>query len=148
MVPDSESSSEVLDKLLDEGVDGLRVAVVARGDHRMGTAAGLLRCPARGGAEVLPVPVYRWQVHPDVARIDKLIAAVIRSDLDAITFTSAPAVAALFTRAKELARWPRSPTPCTSVPAFCVGSVTAGPLEAQQVPTIYPHRYRLARWPG
>ena len=40
----------------------------------------------------------------DVARIDKLIAAVIRSDLDAITFTSAPAVAALFTRAKELGK--------------------------------------------
>ena len=143
--PASESSSEVLDKLLDEGVDGLRVAVQLHGAttewEPLPDFCDVLRA---AGAEVLPVPVYRWQVHPDVARIDKLIAAVIRSDLDAITFTSAPAVAALFTRAKELGKMAAlTHAMRTSVPAFCVGSVTAGPLEAQQVPTIYPHRYRL-----
>jgi len=143
--PDSESSSEVLDKLLDEGVDGRRVAVQLHGAttewEPLPDFCDVLRA---AGAEVLPVPVYRWQVHPDVARIDKLIAAVIRSDLDAITFTSAPAVAALFTRAKELGKMAAlTHAMRTSVPVFCVGSVTAGPIEAQQIPTIYPHRYRL-----
>ncbi|MFW0784190.1 uroporphyrinogen-III synthase [Gordonia sp. CPCC 206044] len=143
--PESESSSEVLDRLLEEGVEGVRIAVQLHGAttewEPLPDFCAVLRA---AGADVLPVPVYRWNMHPDVDRIDKMIAAVIRADLDAITFTSAPAAASILTRAKELGKLSQFVHAMrTSVPVMCVGSVTAGPLEALQIPTIYPKRYRL-----
>lgn len=143
--PASESSSEVLERLLDEGVDGVRIAVQLHGAttewEPLPDFCEVLRA---AGAEVLPVPVYRWNIHPDVDRIDKMVFAVIRGDLDAITFTSAPAAAAILTRAKELGKLPQfTHAMRTSVPVFCVGSVTAGPLAALQIPTTYPQRFRL-----
>ncbi|GAA1480050.1 uroporphyrinogen-III synthase [Gordonia sinesedis] len=143
--PESESSSEVLDRLLDEGVDGQRIAVQLHGAttewEPLPDFGAVLRA---AGADVLPVPVYRWEMHPDVDQIDKLITAVIRADIDALTFTSAPAAAAILTRAKELGKLqPFLHALRTAVPVMCVGSVTAGPLEALQVPTSYPRRFRL-----
>ncbi|MGW0037596.1 uroporphyrinogen-III synthase [Gordonia sp. NPDC003376] len=143
--PESESSSEVLDRLLAEGVDGMRVAVQLHGAttewEPLPDFCAVLRA---AGADVLPVPVYRWNMHPDVGRIDKMITATIRADLDAITFTSAPAAAAILTRAKELGKLqPFVHAMRTAVPVMCVGSVSAGPLEALQIPTAYPRRFRL-----
>src|SRR3954454_21079475 len=55
--PDSEASDEVLARLLAEGVAGRRVAVQLHGEPLPEFCASL-----RGaGAEVLEVPVYRWQ---------------------------------------------------------------------------------------
>ncbi|NED66304.1 uroporphyrinogen-III synthase, partial [Streptomyces sp. SID10244] len=100
--PESESSSEVLDRLLEQGVDGVRIAVQLHGAttewEPLPDFCAVLRA---AGAQVLPVPVYRWNMHPDVDRIDRMVGAVTRGDLDAITFTSAPAAAAILTRAKE-----------------------------------------------
>ncbi|NDK89500.1 uroporphyrinogen-III synthase [Gordonia desulfuricans] len=143
--PESESSSEVLDRLLAEGVDGVRVAVQLHGAttewEPLPDFCAVLRA---AGADVLAVPVYRWNMHPDVGRIDKMITATIRADLDAITFTSAPAAAAILTRAKELGKLqPFVHAMRTAVPVMCVGSVSAGPLEALQIPTAYPRRFRL-----
>ncbi|MYR08939.1 uroporphyrinogen-III synthase [Gordonia sp. SID5947] len=143
--PESESSSEVLDRLLEQGVDGVRIAVQLHGAttewEPLPDFCAVLRA---AGAHVLPVPVYRWNMHPDVDRIDRMVGAVTRGDLDAITFTSAPAAAAILTRAKELGKLsPFVHAMRTAVPVMCVGSVTAGPLEALQIPTIYPKRFRL-----
>lgn len=143
--PESESSSEVLDRLLDQGVEGVRIAVQLHGAttewEPLPDFCAVLRA---AGARVLPVPVYRWNMHPDVDRIDRMIGAVTRGDLDAITFTSAPAAAAILTRAKELGKLSQFVHAMrTAVPVMCVGSVTAGPLEALQIPTIYPKRFRL-----
>lgn len=143
--PESESSSEVLDRLLEEGVDGVRIAVQLHGAtsewEPLPDFCTVLRA---AGAEVVPIPVYRWHMHPDVARIDKMIGAVLRGDLDAITFTSAPAAASILTRAKELGKLQQFIHALrTAVPVMCVGSVTASPLEALQIPTIYPRRFRL-----
>lgn len=143
--PESESSSEVLDKLLDEGVVGVRIAVQLHGAttewEPLPDFSAVLRA---AGADVLPVPVYRWKMHPDVEGIDKMISAAVRADLDALTFTSAPAAAAILTRAKELGKLDAFVHALrTAVPVMCVGSVTAGPLEALQIPTTYPRRFRL-----
>ncbi|MCX2965280.1 uroporphyrinogen-III synthase [Gordonia aquimaris] len=143
--PGSESSSEVLDRLLAEGVEGVRIAVQLHGAttewEPLPDFCAVLRA---AGAQVLPIPVYRWNMHPDVDRIDRMIGAVVRGDLDAITFTSAPAAASILTRAKELGKLPQFVHAMrTAVPVMCVGSVTAGPLEALQIPTSYPKRYRL-----
>ncbi len=143
--PQSESSSEVLDLLLEEGVEGVRIAVQLHGAttewEPLPDFCAVLRA---AGARVVPVPVYRWNMHPDVDRIDRMIAAVIRGDLDAITFTSAPAAASILTRAKDLGKLKQFVDAMrTSVAVVCVGSVTAAPLEALQIPTIYPKRFRL-----
>ncbi|WP_394356435.1 winged helix-turn-helix domain-containing protein [Spiractinospora alimapuensis] len=65
--------------------------------------------------------------------------------MDAVTFTSAPAAAGLLNRANEigvaesLVRRLRTGRPY----ACCVGPVTAGPLQAQSIPTSWPERGRI-----
>ena len=143
--PVSESSAEVLDHLLAEGVEGKRIAVQLHGAttewEPIPDFCEVLRC---AGAEVIPVPVYRWIPPEDRAPMDRMIEAIVSSGLDCVTFTSAPAVASMLMRAKEtdllepLLRSLRG-----RVLAACVGPITAAPLEELDVPTSQPHRARL-----
>ncbi|QER89203.1 uroporphyrinogen-III synthase [Streptomyces tendae] len=137
--PASESMAEVLDRLLEEGVDGLRIAVQLHGEPLPGSWS---RCGR--GAEVLGVPVYRWLPPEDIGPVDRLIDAVVARTLDAVTFTSAPAAASLLSRAGErglvddlLAALGHD------VLSACVGPVTALPLQARGVDTVQPERFRL-----
>jgi uroporphyrinogen-III synthase len=138
--PPSESSAEVLEYLLDSGVDGLRVAVQLHGEPLPDVVEAL----GVAGAEVVEVPVYRWVPPADIGPLDRLIDAVLTGGVDVMTFTSAPAAASLLARAKErgvqseLLAALRGP-----VAAVCVGPVTAAPLEAVDVPTVQPQRSRL-----
>jgi uroporphyrinogen-III synthase len=64
--------------------------------------------------------------------------------LDAVTFTSAPAVAALMEAAASTARRDEVVSAFQAdVVAACVGPVTAAAFELWGVPTIYPARSRL-----
>ncbi|WP_432019436.1 uroporphyrinogen-III synthase [Streptomyces sp. 1222.5] len=138
--PSSESMAEVLDRLLEEGVDGRRVAVQLHGEPLPGFVEAL----RAGGAEVVPVPVYRWLPPEDVGPLDRLLDAAVSRGLDALTFTSAPAAVSLLTRAEE-----RGLTGDLlaavghDVLAACVGPVTAVPLQARGVDTVQPERFRL-----
>lgn len=138
--PASESMAEVLDRLLFEGVDGKRVVIQLHGEPLPGFIESL-RC---AGAEVVAVPVYRWMPPPDLAPVDRLLDAVVARAIDAVTFTSAPAAASLLERAAErgisagLLEALRQ-----DVLSACVGPVTALPLEARDVPTWQPERFRL-----
>ncbi|MEV7129055.1 uroporphyrinogen-III synthase [Streptomyces sp. NPDC093260] len=138
--PSSESLAEVLDRLLEEGVGGRRVAVQLHGEPLPGFVEAL----RAGGAEVVPVPVYRWLPPEDPAPLDRLLDAAVSQGLDAVTFTSAPAAASLLARAEErglldelLAVLGRD------VLAACVGPVTAVALQARGVRTVQPERFRL-----
>ena len=138
--PASESSAEVLEHLLELGVEGLRIAVQLHGEP-LPDVVEALEC---AGAEVVQVPVYRWVAPADIAPLDRLIDACLSGGVDAVTFTSAPAAASTLARAKErdlddalvqvLQR---------TVLVVCVGPVTAAPLEAREIPTVQPHRSRL-----
>ena len=138
--PPSESMAEVLDQLLDAGVEGLRIAVQLHGEPLPDFVEAL----RVAGAEVVEVPVYRWMPPEDIAPVDRLLDAVLAGGIDAVTFTSAPAAASLLARAGErqmlddLLRALRGP-----VLPLCVGPVTALPLEALDVPTVQPERFRL-----
>ncbi|MEU3016774.1 MULTISPECIES: uroporphyrinogen-III synthase [unclassified Nocardiopsis] len=138
--PPSESSAEVLDYLLDQGVQGLRVAVQLHGEPLPDFTAAL----RLAGAEVVEVPVYRWTPPEDTAALDRLIEAVTSGGVDAVTFTSAPAAAGLLARARAtgqgdgLVRALRG-----EVLAMCVGPVTARPLMAHDIPTVWPARARI-----
>ncbi|MFE2647521.1 uroporphyrinogen-III synthase [Streptomyces nigra] len=138
--PSSESMAEVLDRLLEEGVEGRRIAVQLHGEPLPGFVEAL----RAGGAEVLGVPVYRWLPPVDVGPVDRLLDAAICRSLDAVTFTSAPAAASLLTRAEErglldelLAALGHDVLPA------CVGPVTALPLQARGIDTVQPERFRL-----
>lgn len=138
--PASESSAEVLEHLLEMGVEGSRIAVQLHGEP-LPDVVEALEC---AGAEVVQVPVYRWVPPADIAPLDRLIDACLAGGVDALTFTSAPAAASMLARAKErdldgalvdvLRR---------SILSVCVGPVTAAPLEAREIPTVQPHRSRL-----
>ncbi|TGD90492.1 uroporphyrinogen-III synthase [Mycolicibacterium sp. CH28] len=143
--PESESSVEVLERLLTEGVEHLRVAVQLHGAaSEWEPDTDICDALTRAGAQVVKVPVYRWEPPDDSRRIDQLIAAIVDADVDAVSFTSAPAVAAMLERAKALGS-----LEClikalrNDVAVFCVGPVTATPLTRLGVDARHPVRYRL-----
>ncbi|RKN07814.1 uroporphyrinogen-III synthase [Streptomyces radicis] len=138
--PASESMAEVLQRLLDEGVRGTRIALQLHGEP----LPGFIESLREAGAEVVDVPVYRWMPPVDIGPVDRLVDTVLAGGLDAVTFTSAPAAASLLRRAGE--RDLTEPLLAAfrhRVLAACVGPVTALPLQAHDVPTRQPERFRL-----
>jgi len=89
---ENEQMDDVLAKLVAAGLDGLRVAVQEYGADSPSFTAALVAA----GATVVEVPVYRWRIPPDTGAADQLIRAATDGRLDAVTFTSAPAVHNLF----------------------------------------------------
>jgi uroporphyrinogen-III synthase len=96
------------------------------------------------GAEVVPIRVYRWHPAPHGGDFDQLVAGIAEEKFDAVSFTSAPAVASVLLRAKEMGIEDRVLSAFrTGVRAMCVGPVTARPLVRLGVPTSAPERMRL-----
>jgi uroporphyrinogen-III synthase len=138
--PSSESMAEVLDRLLEEGVEGLRIGIQLHGEPLPGFVEAL----REGGAEVVGVPVYRWMPPEDISPVDRLLDATVARSLDAVTFTSAPAAASLLSRAEERGLLPEVLAALNHdiLPA-CVGPVTALPLQSHGIDTVQPERFRL-----
>ncbi|POX49413.1 uroporphyrinogen-III synthase [Streptomyces sp. Ru71] len=138
--PSSESMAEVLDRLLEEGVEGRRIAVQLHGEPLPGFVEAL----REGGAEVVGVPVYRWMPPDDLSPLDRLLDAAVSRGVDALTFTSAPAAVSLLDRAEERGLLPELLTALHhDVLPACVGPVTALPLQSRGVETVQPERFRL-----
>ncbi|BBZ46249.1 uroporphyrinogen-III synthase [Mycobacterium parmense] len=143
--PESESSQEVLEYLLHSGVSGMRVAVQLHGAadawDPFPEFLGGLRL---AGAEVVPVRVYRWKPTPLGGIFDQLVTGIAARQFDAVTFTSAPAAAAVLERGRELGIEDQLLESLrTDVHAMCVGPVTSKPLIRKGVPTSAPERMRL-----
>jgi len=98
--PESELMGEVLDRLLARDLDGTRIVVQLHGDP-LREAVDALRA---AGAHVMTVPVYRWTLPADVGPAERLIEQIVSGELDAVTFTSAPAVAGLLEVADRAGR--------------------------------------------
>ncbi|MFE7328396.1 uroporphyrinogen-III synthase [Streptomyces sp. NPDC057565] len=138
--PGSESMAEVLDRLLDEGVEGRRIALQLHGEPLPGFVESL----RAGGAEVVGVPVYRWMEPEDLTPLDRLLDVTAARGLDALTFTSAPAAASFLSRAEKRGLLPEILSALQGdVVSACVGPVTALPLQARGIETIQPERFRL-----
>jgi uroporphyrinogen-III synthase len=138
--PLSESSAEVLEYLLEQGVEGRRIAVQLHGEPLPDVVESL----TVAGAEVVQVPVYRWVPPADVGPLDRLTDQVLAGGVDVLAFTSAPAAASFLGRAGERdVREPLLALLRGPVLALCVGPVTAAPLEVLDVPTVQPQRSRL-----
>jgi len=119
----SERMEDVAALLLAEPLDGVRVAVQLYGVD----APGLRSSLADAGAEVVTVPVYEWELPADPGPAQALVAAAARADLDAVTFTSAPAVHNLFAIARDMGLADSLRDALNGpVVAACVGPVCGG----------------------
>ena len=82
---------------------GARPPARPRGSRRPGrgaaarrpTSPSLTRALQEAGAEVVEVPVYRWAPPVDPAPLRRLVELILARQVDAVAFTSAPAVEAL-----------------------------------------------------
>ncbi|MEC3979237.1 uroporphyrinogen-III synthase [Amycolatopsis sp. H20-H5] len=138
--PASESNAELLQHLLESGVDGHRIAVQLHGEPLPFFVDSL----RNAGAEVVEIPVYRWVGPADHGPLDRLLDAVLDGTVDALPFTSAPAAASMLTVAKRTGRLPGIVRALEKrVLVACVGPITAGPLAALGIPTVQPQRSRI-----
>jgi uroporphyrinogen-III synthase len=138
--PESECFEDVLEHLRGRSLEGLRIVVQEHGQS-LSMVAHALR---RQGAEVTTVTVYRVEAASDLEPMFKLIDLVADRALDAVTFTSAPAVAALMDAAGPTGRRDELVGAFQAdVVASCVGLLTVAAFEMWGVPTIYPERSRL-----
>ncbi|CDO11414.1 uroporphyrinogen-III synthase [Mycolicibacterium cosmeticum] len=143
--PESESSRELLHYLLEGGIVGMRIAVQLHGaTDEWDPFPEFLDELEAAGAEVVPIRVYRWHPAPRGGAFDQLVMGIADQRYDAVSFTSAPAVAAMLMRATELGVEDALLHALrTTVHAMCVGPVTARPLVRLGVPTSSPERMRL-----
>jgi uroporphyrinogen-III synthase len=143
--PESESSTELLKYLLESGVSGKRIAVQLHGaadawDPFPEFVGGL----RSAGAEVVPLRVYRWKSTALGGEFDQLVTGIARRQFDAVSFTSAPAAAAVLERSRDLDIEDQLLQALrTDVHAMCVGPVTSQPLIRKGIPTSSPERMRL-----
>ncbi|HVV21639.1 MAG TPA: uroporphyrinogen-III synthase [Pseudonocardiaceae bacterium] len=138
--PDSEVSEDVLDHLVKSGVEGKRVAVQLHGEP----LTWFLDALRVAGAIVVPVPVYRWTGPTDEGPVERLLDAALSRQVDALTFTSAPAVISVLRIAERTDRLdPLVGVLRDRVLAACVGDITAGPLVKLGVPVVRPQRARI-----
>ena len=138
--PASESSTEVLERLLLMDLQGKRVAVQQHGEPLPDVADAL----EAAGATVIEVQVYRWQPPEDMAPLDKLCHATVDRAIDAVTFTSAPAAASFLHAADHLGiRAEMIDAMRQHVKVIAVGPVTAAPLDRAGLRVVQPDRARL-----
>ncbi len=139
--PESEEFDDVLEHLRGRDLTGKRIVVQEHGQS-LSMVAHALR---RRGADVLTVTVYRVERADDPGPMFHLIDEIADRSVHAVTFTSAPAVAALMEAAGSTGRREDVVTAFQAdVVASCVGPVTAAAFEMWGVPSIFPDRSRLA----
>jgi uroporphyrinogen-III synthase len=138
--PASEGSAELLEYLVERGVSGKRIAVQLHGEPLPDFTETL----RHAGAEVVEVPVYRWTGPADPAPLSRLLDALVAGQLDALTFTSAPAAASVLRTASASSRLAEVLDALRyRVLVVCVGPITASPLARLGVPMIQPARARI-----
>ncbi|QKJ19275.1 uroporphyrinogen-III synthase [Microbacterium hominis] len=140
-VAESETSIELGEYLLAEGVAGRRIAV----QHHGSGADGLDELFDGHGAEVVSLTVYRWGPPPDDAVVARSVTATAAGEIDAVLFTSAPGAAEWLAAAaregvlEEIVEHAAS----GRVLMAAVGPITASPLVAVGIEPLQAERGRL-----
>lgn len=140
-VAESETSREIAEYLVAEGVDGLRVAV----QHHGAGDDGLESALGDAGAATVRLIVYRWGSPPDEQAVVQSVLDSADGGFDCVIFTSAPGASAwleavrrndVFDRVLHLAKTGR-------MVIAAVGPVTAEPLVVAGFEPLIPERGRL-----
>jgi uroporphyrinogen-III synthase len=135
-----ETTTSLVDLVLRHDVRGRTIAVQLHGF----TDPAQIERLRTAGAEVLAVAPYRWTAHEDAGRVGRLVDLICSGGVDAVTFTSAPAVEALFLVADALQRLDDVQAAFRgTVTAAAVGPVTAAPLVEAGILPIVPDRFRM-----
>lgn len=140
-VAESETSQEILDFLLAEGVDGDRIAIQ---HHGAGDVAFEERLRL-AGATLVSLEVYRWGPAPDPKAVTEACLSVAAGEYDAVLFTSAPGAAAFLDEleAQGVAEIVRDLSVDSRLLLAAVGPMTAEPLTAAGMMPVWPDRSRL-----
>ena len=126
----SETMDEVVGFLIGEGIGDARLALQLfdPGGHPS-TAALAEHC-----RELVEVPVYRWLMPDDPGPAERLIDAICAGTVDAVTFTSQPAVHHLFRIAEGVGRADALRAACNdTLLSACVGPVCADAALAEGI---------------
>lgn len=137
-----ETMEEVVEHLSALGAESGRVALqLFDPDGHPSTAALAARCP-----DLVQVPVYRWLLPDDPAPAQRLIEQTCAGAIDALTFTSQPAVHHLFRIAVGLGMADGLRDACNAtVLPVCVGPVCGDAATAEGVTrSVWPDPPRLA----
>jgi uroporphyrinogen-III synthase len=125
----------------DNDLAGCRVVLQLSGEPLPDAVATL----QRAGASVTAVPVYEWQLPSELGPIERLLESVVERRLDAVSFTSPPAVRNFMHVAanKDLRDAVRQAF-AGDVVGGCVGPVTAAAAQAAGLrDLVWPARGRL-----
>lgn len=138
---DEETTASLVDKTIAEYPAGTTVAVQQHGQSDQAQ----LRRLREADMSVITVSPYTWSTDEDAdERITRLIDGVIARQLDAVTFTSAPAVDGLLGAARARGRLDELVQAFRDdVVAASVGPVTSAPLRNEQIPVLQPDRFRM-----
>jgi uroporphyrinogen-III synthase len=137
---DLDTTASLVDAVIAAGLSGRRVAVQLHGytdEVALNRLAEISHC-------VMTVTPYRW-VQPKLPdRLSRLIKAACQRQLEALTFTSAPAAAATLEAAEALnLRLEFILALSDYVATAAVGPVTAEPLREAGIDPVVPDRHRL-----
>ncbi len=136
--------AELLAHLESEKFNGLkpgtRIAVQLDGSGDL-TMAEMVTAVAPG-LDVVPVPVYRWELPEDTQPAHRVIASVIDGTVDAVTFTSPPAVRNFVNLAEQMDALDavKAALNDATVLAVAVGPATADCLTSLGVTSPYSPR--------
>ncbi|MGU3645999.1 uroporphyrinogen-III synthase [Microbacterium sp. C23T] len=140
-VAESETSAELGEYLLAEGVADRRVAV----QHHGSGADGLDELFEGAGADVVSLTVYRWGPPPDPAAVSRSVIAAAQGEVDAVLFTSAPGAAEWITAARNEGVIDQIVDREAEgrLLMAAVGPITAGPLQDAGLQPLIAERGRL-----
>jgi uroporphyrinogen-III synthase len=137
---DLHTTASLVDAVVEAGLSGRRVAVQLHGytdEVALARLAEISDC-------VLTVTPYRWVQPNSHDRLSRLIKAACQRQLEALTFTSAPAAAATLEAAEELGMRREFVRALSDyVASAAVGPVTAEPLREAGINPVIPDRHRL-----
>jgi uroporphyrinogen-III synthase len=137
---DLHTTASLVDAVVEAGLSGRRVAVQLHGYTDEVALARL----AEIGDCVLTVTPYRWVQPNPHDRLSRLIKAACQRQLEALTFTSAPAAVATLEAAEELGMRRAFVRALSDyVASAAVGPVTAEPLREAGINPVIPDHYRL-----
>jgi uroporphyrinogen-III synthase len=137
---DLHTTASLVDAMVAAGLSGRRVAVQL---HGYTDEAALLRLAGISDS-VMTVTPYRWARPSPQDRLLRLIRAACQRQIQALTFTSAPAAAATLDAAGAFGvRREFLKALSDYVTSAAVGPVTAEPLREAGIEPVVPDRYRL-----
>lgn len=135
-----ERTSSLVTLALEGGVAGKHVVIQQHGSPDVAQEQRLVEA----GAQVTAVVPHRWEQPDQPQLVEDLIDALLAGELDAVTFTAAPAVSALFEAAQKRGDLESVLDAFrTHTLAAVVGPVTAEPFVEQGITPLAPERFRL-----